>query len=265
MTLNWVVIKQTPALPFHLPLCKFPPTTLQEIKSTEWKTATFIICFGKVGRPAWNGLATETILAVTGAVREIRRRAEVPRPRWESRSSVSSPKGSSPSREPGSELRAQGSVPHSPRTSATTLPGSSAHCRATDLVWTAQTERAASAVAPGSQPPPSGLPFLSPGPSSPPRPRSGLNKDIRACSLPQPPTGVSAKHHPGHVRADVSEVCFPGPWGAEKKLVWQGSRRNERGPSLPQIARPEGGAWSMEAGRGPQRWGPRRVAHKSVS
>lgn len=115
-------------------------------------------------------------------------------------------------------------------------------------MWTAQTERAASAAAPGSQPRPSGLPFLSPCPSGPPRPRSGLNKDIRVRSLLQPPTRVSAKHHPGHGRPRRLRGLFPRTLGAEKRLVWQGSRRNERGPSLPPN-RPPGGRGVVDGGR----------------
>lgn len=240
---------------FFLPLCKFPPSYFKRSRARNGRQRPSYL-FWKSGAPAWNGLASETTLAVTGAVHEARRRAEAPRPRWESRSSVSSPKDSSPSREPSSgytdsldsELSAQGSAPHSPRTSAITLPWSSAHCRAADLAWTAQTERATSAAAPGSQPPPSGLPFLSPRPSGPPCPRSGLNKDFRARSLPQPSTGVSAKHHPGHGRPRRLRGLFPRTLGAEKRLVWQGSRRNERGPSLPPN-RPPGGRGVVDGGR----------------
>lgn len=120
--------------------------------------------------------------------------------------------------------------PHSLRSSATTLSRSPAHCRAaTDLVRTAQSERSGPRV---PSAPTAVCPSFPRVPQVLPAPDPPLNRDTRTRSLPQPPAGGSAKHHPPWPPATPLKFVSQD-LGGRKELVWQGSRRNERGPSLP--------------------------------
>lgn len=79
MILNSVIVNQTP-VEFFLPLCKFTPTILQEVKNKEEDIATFIICFQKVGYQHGMGSRPETLLVTLCSVRMASSGAKAPRP-----------------------------------------------------------------------------------------------------------------------------------------------------------------------------------------